>query len=59
VARIEGQRNLLADYMNNFRESQTRDTNVNKNKLTLDDLQAIRKRKPKSFFIKNAAGDDY
>jgi hypothetical protein len=52
VARIEGQRNLLADYMNNFnREGQTRDNNVNKDKLTLADLKADRDKSNKSFII--------
>ena len=52
MARIEGQRNLLADYMNNFnREGQTRDNNVNKNKLTLADLQAARRKSNKTFLI--------
>jgi hypothetical protein len=55
--RIEGQRNLLADYMSNFSQTQTRDNNVNKSKLTLEDYQAIRKRKPKAFFIKNSFPD--
>jgi hypothetical protein len=60
--RIEGQRILLADYLNNFsrdRANQTRDNNVNKSKLTLEDFQAIRKRKPKAFFVKNSLPDDY
>jgi hypothetical protein len=42
----------LADYMKNFsRETQTRDNNVNKNKLTLADLQAARRKSNKSFII--------
>jgi hypothetical protein len=49
----------MTDYMSNFSpESQTRDNNVNKSKLTPEDFQAIRKRKPKAFFIKNIE-DDY
>ena len=42
--RIEGERNPLADYLNNFsrdRENQTRDNNKNKSKLTLEDFQAL------------------
>ena len=42
--RIEGERKLLADYLNNFsrdRENQTRDNNKNKSKLTLEDFQAV------------------
>ena len=42
--RIEGERKLLADYLNNFsrdRENQTRDNNKNKSKLTLEDFQAL------------------
>ena len=41
--RIEGERKLVADYLNNFsrdRENQTRDNNKNKSKLTLEDFQA-------------------
>jgi hypothetical protein len=41
--RIEGERNLLAGYLNNFsrdRANQTRNNNVNKSKLTLEDFQA-------------------
>ena len=60
--RIEGQQNLLADYLNNFsrdRANQTRNNNVNKSKLTLEGFQAIRKKKPKAFFIKNSLPDDY
>lgn len=52
MARIEGQRNHLADYMNNFREGQTRDNNTpNKSKLTLADLQAARSKSNKTFII--------
>ena len=42
--RIEGERKLVADYLNNFsrdRENQTRDNNKNKSKLTLEDFQAL------------------
>ncbi|MFZ0741485.1 MAG: hypothetical protein WAM54_07830 [Nitrososphaeraceae archaeon] len=42
----------LADYMKNFsRETQTRDNNVNKNKLTLADLQAARRKSNKTFLF--------
>lgn len=56
---IEGERNLLADYMNNFnREGQTRDNNTpNKGKLTLADLKSARQKSNKTF-IKSTA-DDY
>ena len=60
IMRREAQHNLLADYLNNFsRENQTRDNNENKSKLILADLQAIRKIKPKAFFIKNSLPDGY
>ena len=62
MARIEGQRNLLADYMNNFsRESQTRDSQMDKNKnnkLTLADLKNYTSKSNKTF-IKNTAENDY
>ena len=51
--RIEGQRNHLADYMNNFREDQTRDPQIdrNKSKLTLADLKNYVNKSNKTFLI--------
>jgi hypothetical protein len=53
VARIEGQRNLLADYMNNFnREGQLKgNCTPNKDKLTLADLKNYREKSNKTFLI--------
>jgi hypothetical protein len=60
VARIEGQRNLLADYLNNLsREGQATENNTpNKSKLTLADLKNYRGKSNKTF-IKNTAEYDY
>ena len=40
------------------REQLTRDPQIDKNKLTLEDLQAARRKKPKSFLIKNTREED-
>ena len=40
------------------REQQTRDPQIDKNKLTLSDLQTDRIKKPKSFYIKNTREED-
>ncbi len=54
MARIEGQRNYLADYMSNFsRETQTRNrqTDRNSNKLTIADLKNYVNKSNKPFII--------
>jgi hypothetical protein len=49
---LDTQRFDLADYMKNFsREAQTRDNNVNKNKLTLADLKNYINKSNKTFLI--------
>ena len=50
---IDSKRFDIAEYMNNFnQEAQTRDNNTpNKSKLTLEDLQNMRSKSNKTFFI--------
>jgi hypothetical protein len=49
----------IRDFMKHYsREPQTRDPQFDKNKLTLEDLQAARRNKPVSFFIKNTREED-
>jgi hypothetical protein len=44
----------IRDFMKYYsREQLTRDPQIDKNKLTLEDLQAARRKKPRSLFIKN------
>ena len=49
--RIEGQRNHLADYMNNFRETRDPQIDRNKSKLTLADLKNYVNKSNKTFLI--------
>jgi hypothetical protein len=50
----------IRDFMKHYSREQTRDPQFerSKNKLTLEDLQAARRKKPKSFFIKNTREED-